>query len=104
MQIEKVVLAAKLAGKAIEINNNSFFMSRPGSAPRCHLFAELAYKQKALVAVNSDSHFCYTVGKFDHSIDLVNEVGIKEECILNTSAVKVKNFLQQRRKVRQKTS
>jgi len=104
VDIEKVVLAAKLAGKALEINNSSFALSRPGSAPRCRLFAEMAKRHKVLVAANSDSHFCYTVGRCDHALELIKAVGIKKEAVINTSAQMVKNYLNQHGKVLQRTS
>lgn len=99
VDIEKVVLAAKAAGKALEINNNSLSLSRPGSTPRCRLFAESAKRNKVLVAANSDSHFCDTVGRCDQAMQLINEVGIKKEAVLNTSALKVKDYLQWHKKV-----
>jgi len=104
VDIEKVVLAAKLAGKVLEINNCSFFLSRPGSAPRCRIFAELARRHKVMVAANSDSHFCDTVGWCDHALDLIKAVGIKNEAVLNTSAAMVRNYLHRHKKVLQRTS
>lgn len=104
VDIEKVVLAAKLAGKVLEINNCSFFLSRPGSTPRCRLFAELAKRHQVLVAANSDSHFCYTVGQCDHALELIKAVGIKKEMVLNSSAVMVRNYLRRQKKVLQRTS
>ncbi len=93
VDIEKVVLAAKAAGKALEINNNSFSLSRQGSTPRCRLFAESAKRNNVMVAANSDSHFCDTVGQCDKAMQLINEAGIKKDAVLNTSALKVKEYL-----------
>lgn len=104
VDIEKVVLAARLAGKVLEINNCSFQLSRPGSAPRCRLFAELAKKHKLPVSANSDSHFCDMVGRCDHALDLIKAVGIKKEMVLNTSAAMVRNYLRRHKKSLQRTS
>lgn len=89
---EKVVLAAKTFGKALEINNSSFIV-RANSSPRCHLLAKLAKKHKALVAINSDTHLCYGVGECGTAINLAEEIGIEENQILNTSAKRVREYL-----------
>lgn len=92
VDMEKVVLAAKAFGKALEINSNSFFV-RPGSASRCYHLAQLAKKHRVMVAVNSDAHIYCSVGDCDAAISLVTEVGIEESCILNSSADRVREFL-----------
>lgn len=104
VDIEKVVLATKRAGKVLELNNASFSFSRQGSAPRCRQFANLAKKHNTLVAVSSDSHFCYTVGQYEHAMDVIQATGIKGETVLNTTAAKVKNYLNQHKKLLQRSS
>jgi putative hydrolase len=94
VDLEKVVLAAKMAGKALEINNSSFVTSRPGSPPRCTQMARLAARAGTLVAVNSDAHSCFAVGRFDHALEVVDKAGIKPDRVLNTSASLVKKYLQ----------
>lgn len=104
VDIEKVVLAAKGAGKVLEINNNSFSLSRPGSKPRCRLFAESAKRNNVLVAANSDSHFCDTVGQCDQAMQLIHEVGIKDDAVINTSALMVKEYLDRHKKALREAS
>lgn len=104
VDIEKVVLAAKAAGKVLEINNNSFSLSRPGSKPRCVLFAESAKRNNVLVAANSDSHFCDMVGRCEQAMQVINDVGIKKDNVINTSAVKVKDYLNWHKKVLKESS
>lgn len=93
VDIEKVVQAANTAGKALEINNNSFSFSRPGSAPRCSQMARLAARNGTLVAINSDAHSCFMVGNFDHALEVATEAGIQPGQVLNTSLELVRGYL-----------
>lgn len=97
VDIEKVVLAARVFGKALELNNNSFFV-RPGSDTRCHLLAKLCKKYKVMVALNSDAHLWCGVGECEKAVELATEVGISEEYILNTSAERVRDFITRHKK------
>ncbi|TEB17005.1 putative phosphatase YcdX [Pelotomaculum sp. FP] len=93
VDIEKVVIAACHAKKALEINNNSFCLSRSGSAPNCTIFAKEIKKHNALLSINSDSHFCDTVGQCQYAMELINMTGINDEPILNTSALRIKEYI-----------
>lgn len=93
VDIEKVVNAAALAGKALEINNKSFFLSRSGSMPNCSVFAKMAKKYKTLIAVNSDSHFCDTVGQCGYALELITAAGIEKDDVINSSVLKIKKYL-----------
>lgn len=92
VDLEKVVLAARSYGKALELNNNSFLV-RPGSTPRCYLLAKLAKRHKIAVTINSDAHICYGIGEFGHAVSLAREAGIDCKQVLNASAEKVREFL-----------
>lgn len=104
VDMDKVVNAARLAGKALEINNSSLYYSRPGSSPRCRHLARLAARCGTLVAINSDAHNCYAVGNCDRAIALAEEAGIEKNKILNTSLDHIYNFLQRQGKHLCKTS
>lgn len=93
VDIEKVVLAAKVNQKALEINNNSFLVSRQGSYPRCQLLAQLAKKHNAIVALNSDAHIYTSVGNIAQAWQVASNAGITPEQILNLSAARVKEYL-----------
>lgn len=93
VDIEKIVYAARLFGKALEINNNSFSLSRPGSRPRCEKLAHLAARTDTLVSVNSDAHSCFVVGHVGDALELAASAGINPSRILNTSAAMVKEYL-----------
>jgi putative hydrolase len=94
---EMVVQAAKAAGKVLEINDSSLRSSRPGSGPRCQLFAALARRYGLTVAVNSDAHFYTAVGQCAQAMDLVLDAGISSEQVLNVSAARVKGYLLRQR-------
>jgi putative hydrolase len=92
IDMEKVVLAAKSYGKALELNNNSFLV-RPGSSPRCYLLAKLARRHGITVSINSDAHICYTVGDFGNAVSMAQEAGIQDTQVLNASVDRVNQFL-----------
>jgi putative hydrolase len=93
LNIEKLVLAAAAEHKALEINNNSFNISRPGSLPRCQLLARLAQKYKVWVALNSDAHVFTAVGNFARAWQVARSAGIGEDQVLNLTAGRVKEYL-----------
>jgi len=97
VEMEKVVLAARAAGKALEINNNSFTFSRPGSGPRCEYMAKLVAKSGTLVSIASDAHNCFAVGSCEHAVQAAERAGIRPENVLNSSAEMVREFLRRMR-------
>ena len=93
VDLERIVHAAKMAGKALEINNSSFSLSRPGSSSRCNQLACLAAKTGTLVSINSDAHNCFMVGKVDTAVEVAVKAGIKPDQVLNTSAKFVREYI-----------
>ncbi|MDN5344965.1 MAG: putative hydrolase [Clostridia bacterium] len=93
IHIEKLVLAAAAQHKALEINNNSFHVSRQGSLPRCQFLAKLARKHGVWVALNSDAHIFSSVGNFARAWQVARSAGITEDQILNLTAARVKEYL-----------
>lgn len=94
IDFEKVVLAAREYGKALEINNSSFFV-RPKSNEFCLKIAKFARRYGVMVAVNSDAHISYQVGEWPLAMDIVYRAGIEKTQILNSSAEMVRKFLAQ---------
>ncbi|BCV23176.1 phosphatase [Moorella sp. Hama-1] len=93
VDIEKLVLAAASEHKALEINNNSFSVSRQGSLPHCQLLAKLAQKHKVQVALNSDAHIFTSVGNFTRAWQVARSAGIGEDQVINKTADRVKEYL-----------
>ena len=48
------------------------------------------------VAVNSDAHICYQIGNCDNALGMLKEIDFPTELIINTSAEKVINHLNER--------
>ena len=92
VDIEKVVRAAKHHGKLIEINNHSFVV-RKGSEANCREFALKCKQLEVPVVCGSDAHMSFDVGRFDRVSKLLEEVGMPEELVLNTSMEKFEAYL-----------
>nr|WP_086938626.1 phosphatase [Thaumasiovibrio occultus] len=90
---EAVVLAAKTHNVAIEINNSSFAHSRVGSKPNCLSLLKLAKKHDACISVSSDAHIAFDLGRFDHSLAAISEVGFPIERIVTRTPKTFLTFL-----------
>ena len=97
VDIEKVVSTAKEYNKLIEINNSSF-MVRKGSHENCRCFLQKCKEYGVRVACGSDAHISFDVGKFDKINEMLEEVGMPEELVLNTSSEKYIAYLREREK------
>lgn len=94
IDIEAVVDAALEYDTILEINNNSLTEGvRKGSREVCSLIARECAEKNATVALGSDAHYVDRVGKVDLAVELVQDAGIKEEQIFNTSTEKIKTYL-----------
>lgn len=101
IDVDEVLKAALHYNVLIEINNSSLgISSRPGSLKNCIVIAERAYNYGNKIAVGSDSHIAYTIGKFDKAMEIIKSAGIKEENIINTEADKLKNYLKEKGKLK----
>lgn len=100
----KVLEQARALGIAVEINNSSLIGSRRGSPPNCESIAKMAALEGNIIALGSDAHISYDVGRFGEALEMLLRAGVKEEQILNTSVDKVRSYLRERRAVREKTA
>ena len=94
---EIIMEAAAKYQCAVEINNSSLVYTRKGSKPFCKKIAELAKEYGTFVSIGSDAHFVDRVGEFDGAAELLQEIGMPEELILNTSQKTLDAYLLQRR-------
>ncbi len=95
---EKLVVAAALEYDVIlEVNNSSFRGSRKGSWDNCTAIASECQHQGVLMAMDSDAHISFDVGRLDLSQKLIETVGMDAEQIINTSEEKVMEFVQRKR-------
>ena len=75
------------------MNNTSFSISRKGSRPNCEKLARLIALHGALVIIGSDAHIAQMVGVFDDAVAVVEEAGIPEGQVINSSMDRLLAFL-----------
>jgi len=93
--LDTVIGLAKEKNKIIEINEHTFVV-RPDNVARC---VEIAKKCKELgvyIAVNTDAHVSYDVGRVPNVERMLSELDFPQELILNLSAGRVMEYLNQR--------
>lgn len=94
IDLETVIGAVKEYDTVLEINNNSLTNGvRKGSRGNCLLIAQEIAKWKLPVSLGSDAHYVDRVGRLDRALELVEEAGITEDQVLNTSTEKIKAYL-----------
>ncbi|MDR1257519.1 MAG: phosphatase [Spirochaetaceae bacterium] len=84
LDYEEVVIAAASLGKAVEINNGSFRV-RQGSLENCKTLARLAAQYGCLVTCGSDAHYRDDVGNFKTARLVIDEAGIDERRLVNST-------------------
>jgi putative hydrolase len=92
VNIKETVAAAKERGVLIEINNSSDF-SRPGSHAVCVEFAREAKRMGWKVIIGTDSHISTMLGVFNDALKLIEEAGLTEDDVVNTSWEKIEEYL-----------
>ena len=93
LDYEAVVIAARETGTALEMNNTSFSISRKGSAPNCELLAQLIARHGAPLVIGSDAHIAQMVGVFDDAVAVVEQAGVAEDQVINSSMERLLAFL-----------
>lgn len=81
---EKVIPEFGRNGKLVEINEASFRV-RVSSIENCRKIAGLCMKYGVSVIVNSDAHFCKSVGVFHATLQMLNSLGFPKELVINSS-------------------
>ncbi len=86
LDYEALVQAAVEEKVALEVNNSSLHpqAAREGGRENITTLLNTCKKYGAPIILGTDSHICYTVGKFEQSIALIKELDFPEELILNT--------------------
>ena len=93
LDYKAVVTAARRTGTALEMNNTSFSISRKGSAPNCENLAQLIARHGAPLVIGSDAHIAQMVGVFDDALSVVEQAGIPETQVVNSSMERLLAFL-----------
>lgn len=79
---EKVIPVFVENNKVVEINANSAVVRPDGQKNMVELI-EVCKKYRCKIAVNSDSHSIYTLGRVNDTFTLVEKIGYPEELIVN---------------------
>ncbi len=95
LDIDAIVAAAKRHQVIVEINDYSFTptSARNGSSAREREFAAAAHTAGAPIAVGSDAHYHLRVGRFDHALGVLEDLGIPHAACVNRDAESVLGFL-----------
>ena len=96
LDYEEVLLCAREHGVGIEINSSSDVNTRWGSHDNCVEVARLCKKIGNIITLGTDAHISYFMGNFTESIRVLEEAGVDDEQIINTSPQKVLDFLEGR--------
>lgn len=89
---DEVLKRTKELGKLVEINEHSFgstFRSEEGGASidsRCRTIAERCAEWGIPVAVSTDAHNCWNIGRFDKALAMLEEIHFPQELIATRSA------------------
>ncbi len=80
-----IIKKAKEKNIMIELNNSSLspFNPRVGARENIITIMEICKEYQCMVVLGSDSHFSYSVGKFDQIIELIKEHDFPEDLIAN---------------------
>jgi putative hydrolase len=95
IEIPEVVRAAREYGKALEINNSSFFIRR-GSDDNCLAIARTCAAEGVRLVVGSDAHFHADVGSFAKALAVIEAAGVPEELVINGDLERFEAFLAER--------
>lgn len=96
VDFEKIVKCAKENNVLIEINNSSFTTSRVGSLGNCTKIAQLCKENGNMIIMNSDAHFCTTIGEFTEAVNMLESIDFPEERIMNSTPENMIDFLRSR--------
>lgn len=94
--VERVVRQAAKTGTALEINDNSVNLDsgvRVGGLPTLKELVRACIREEVFLSIGSDAHFFDEVGRIEHAEEFIDEMGIPEKLILNTSLEKFEHFI-----------
>lgn len=86
LDYEELVKAAKREGVALELNNASLtHPARQNGRENIITLLKTCKKYDAPVLLGTDSHICYTVGRFEEALEVLRETDFPEELVLNAN-------------------
>ena len=95
LDYEVLVQAAKEEGVALEVNESSLNpkAARKGGKENIAVLLNTCKKYNVPILLGTDSHVCYTIGRFERALELIREVNFPEELILNTNPENIKKLI-----------
>ena len=95
LNYDRLVRAAKEEGVLLEVNNSSLDpnAARQGGRENIKTLLENCKKYQVPVILGTDSHICYTVGRFDDALTVLKEVDFPEELVINADINKLSMVL-----------
>lgn len=96
---ERLVKGAVENNKILEINESSINVKK-GSRENSYELLKMCKKYNALVAVNTDSHFCQLVGKTTSASEILKECDFPEELVVNSSMERLCNWIYNKRNIK----
>jgi len=99
VDFKKVVKKAISEDVYLEVNNNSLNTNHPGrknGRKNCLEFLKIGKKEGLKIALGSDAHISFSVGKMQKAISLLEEINYPEELVLNRSLETIESFLEKR--------
>lgn len=85
LDYEELVKAAKREKVALELNNSSLDPrnARQNGKENIVTLLKTCRKYDTPIVLGTDSHICYTVGRFEEALTVIREVDFPEELVLN---------------------
>lgn len=90
---EKIVLFAKENNIFLEVNEYTLKTKESGSDKRLEYWLGLAKENGNMISLGTDAHYCDEIGKFEHSIGLLNKLAYNKELILNCNEDMIKSLI-----------
>lgn len=100
LDLEKIPYMSTKLNVPLELNNSSLCPEKGSVWDNCRILAKAIAKYGGSVALGSDAHYWDRVGDFSNCLVIIQECGIKEEQIINTSLSKLENYLMRRHELR----
>ncbi|MGN0622714.1 MAG: phosphatase [Oscillospiraceae bacterium] len=94
--MEKCVKKFKEYDKLVEINESSI-MNKKGSRKNSYELLRLCKKYEVPVVIDSDSHFCQSVGQVQNALNIAEEVCFSQKLVMNASWEKLREFILKKR-------
>jgi putative hydrolase len=97
LDYETVVKEAAKLGKLLEVNNHSF-IHRKGGLANATVYLPLCRKYGVRMAVSSDAHFAFNMGKNELALSVLEDLKFPPELVINLTMQRFEGYLEERKK------